>query len=309
MNSTNCPICKLENQPFQLLGNRDAYEVICTRCGTYCLSGTAASIQVHKPAIPKLSAWIRERAEAGVKTDLNTRTLEEIVLTIPDYRVSEKQLRLLKALERMSSHPGHKVLLSGVNDYPLAWATGVDELRYHLKTLHERGLIKIHNPSPYDLSVPVYEMEITAAGWDHIDRSESDVLSSNQAFVAMSFGSSLEKAWKAGIEPAILSAGYSPYRVDKQPHIDKIDSKIVSEIKNSRFVVADVTEQRPGVYFEAGYAIGLGKPVFWSVRKEDLNNVHFDTRQYNHIVWESEEHLHSELVSFITAVIGRGRAT
>ena len=80
----------------------------------------------------------------------------------------------------------------------------------------------------------------------------------------------------------------------------------MTEIKNSRFVVADATDQRPGVYFEAGYAMGLGLPVLWSVREDDLQNVHFDTRQYNHIVWETPEDLRDQLAKRIAAVLGDG---
>jgi nucleoside 2-deoxyribosyltransferase len=76
--------------------------------------------------------------------------------------------------------------------------------------------------------------------------------------------------------------GYTAYRVDEEPHSDNIIFRIMAEIKNSRFVVADVTEQKNGVYFEAGYALGLGLPVIWTVRKDDAKNVHFDTAQYNH---------------------------
>jgi nucleoside 2-deoxyribosyltransferase len=79
----------------------------------------------------------------------------------------------------------------------------------------------------------------------------------------------------------------------------------VAEIKNSLFLVADVTEQKQGVYFEAGYAIGLEIPVIWSVKKDELEKVHFDTRQYNHIVWESEKDLKEQLYNFICAIIGK----
>lgn len=70
-------------------------------------------------------------------------------------------------------------------------------------------------------------------------------------------------------------------------------------------MIADVTEQKQGVYFEAGYALGLGIPVIWSCRKDDLKNVHFDTRQYNHILWESEEDYAEKLYNFICAIIGK----
>jgi nucleoside 2-deoxyribosyltransferase len=125
----------------------------------------------------------------------------------------------------------------------------------------------------------------------------------------MSFAPDLKSAWEIGIRPALRKAGFMPYRVDAEPHIERIDTKIVTEIKNSRFLIADVTRQRPGVYFEAGYALGLGLQVFWCVRSDDLKNVHFDTRQYNHIVWDNEQHLAEQLYLFVSAIIGRGAAT
>lgn len=49
-----------------------------------------------------------------------------------------------------------------------------------------------------------------------------------------------------------------------------------------------MTGQRGGVYFEAGFALGLGIPVIYLVDQSDLNEIHFDTRQYNHIVYEND---------------------
>ncbi len=69
-----------------------------------------------------------------------------------------------------------------------------------------------------------------------------------------------------------------------------------------------MTKQSQGVYFEAGYALGLGIPVFWSVHKKEVSCVHFDTKQYNHIVWENEKDLADKLYHFIIAIIGKGSA-
>jgi nucleoside 2-deoxyribosyltransferase len=71
--------------------------------------------------------------------------------------------------------------------------------------------------------------------------------------------------------------------------------------------LADVTEQKRGVYVEAGYALGLGLPVIWCVRKDELGKVHFDTRQYNHIMWETTDELETRLFDFICAIIGKGK--
>ena len=122
----------------------------------------------------------------------------------------------------------------------------------------------------------------------------------------MWFSRELIPVWEDGIKPALERAQFCAYRVDADPkNIDRIDAKIMMEIKNSRFIVADVTGQRQGVYFEAGYAMGLGLPVIWSVREDDLKNVHFDTRQYNHIVWNTADDLQEQLYNRVSAVIGR----
>ena len=120
----------------------------------------------------------------------------------------------------------------------------------------------------------------------------------------MSFAPEMTAAWEIGIRPAIERAQYRPMRIDAQPTIDRIDVQIMAEIRRSHLVVADVTLQRPGVYFEAGYAIGLGIPVYWCVRRDELEKVHFDTRQYNHIVWESPDDLQAKLYDFIYAISG-----
>ena len=52
-----------------------------------------------------------------------------------------------------------------------------------------------------------------------------------------------------------------------------------------RFLVGDFTVDRGGIYFEAGYALGLGLPVIWLVREDELAKVHFDNRQYNFVAW------------------------
>ena len=62
---------------------------------------------------------------------------------------------------------------------------------------------------------------------------------------------------------------------------------------------------RQGVYFEAGCAMGLARPVIWLCRDDDFANVHFDTRQYNHIVWTTPEHLRRSLNDRIQATIGK----
>jgi nucleoside 2-deoxyribosyltransferase len=82
--------------------------------------------------------------------------------------------------------------------------------------------------------------------------------------------------------------------------------KILTEISESKFVVAEFTGHRNGVYFEAGYARGLGIPVIWVCRQDVMKDAHFDTNHFNHLTWSAESPLMGRLVSRIVATIGPG---
>jgi hypothetical protein len=49
--------------------------------------------------------------------------------------------------------------------------------------------------------------------------------------------------------------------------------------------------------------MGLGIPVIWTVRKDQIDQTHFDTRQYNHITYETADELRAKLRNRIKATI------
>lgn len=147
------------------------------------------------------------------------------------------------------------------------------------------------------------DFRLTFKGWSRIAELETVISDSKNVFIAMAFDVELREICDNYIEKAISDAGYKPIRVDEEEYNSKICDRIIADIRKAKFVVADVTGQKNGVYFEAGFAMGLGKPVIWTCRKDDINNLHFDTRQYNHIVWENEEDLYEALLARIQATI------
>ena len=83
-------------------------------------------------------------------------------------------------------------------------------------------------------------------------------------------------------------------------------------IRQCRFVVADFTHGKAGVrgsvYFEVGFARGLGIGVISTCRTDQINALQFDTRQYYHIEWERNKlgHLRKQVAERIRARIGQG---
>ena len=180
------------------------------------------------------------------------------------------------------------------------------ELMSLLNYLKERGYIE-HSGLKNN---PRGECSLTVEGYIRLEEIEKPNQDSTKVFAAMWFDPSMDEVWEKGIRPAITEAGYEPVRVDKQEHVNKIDDKIIAEIRRARFVVADFTHgeggARGGVYYEAGFAHGLGLGVIFTCHKDKFDDLHFDTRQYNHISWSEPENLEIALKNRISAVYGDG---
>ena len=93
------------------------------------------------------------------------------------------------------------------------------------------------------------------------------------------------------IRQGIKSAGYVAIFIDEVEHNDFITPELLKYIRDSKFVVVDLSHQNNGAYFEEGYAMGLGKPVI-QLCKKDVR-LHFDIAQkeYNHFGKQREENL------------------
>lgn len=129
-----------------------------------------------------------------------------------------------------------------------------------------------------------------------IDMIESE--EKKKVFVAMSFDDSMLKARKSIIS-AIEDCGYTSMLIDIKEHNNQIVPEIYKEINSSEFVVADLTGQRGGVYYEAGYAVAKNKELILSCKKGE--NPHFDVAQINTIFWENEQDLKERLIKRIEA--------
>ena len=122
----------------------------------------------------------------------------------------------------------------------------------------------------------------------------------------MWFDDSMSDAWLSGFEPGIHAAGYQPRRIDEKDYVGGISDEIISEIRRSRFVVADYTGHRGGVYFEAGFALGLGLTVIPTCREDEIGKLHFDIKHLNTLPWKTATGLAQTLSKRIRAVVGAG---
>ena len=121
-------------------------------------------------------------------------------------------------------------------------------------------------------------------------------------FIAMWFDESMKNARQA-ITEAIENLGFGVSIIDMKEHNNQIVPEILHEIKNCKFVIADFTGNRGGVYYEAGYALALGKEVIHTCKSENFKDLHFDILQKNTISWSDEKELKNRLIKIIEATI------
>ena len=171
------------------------------------------------------------------------------------------------------------------------------ELQYMLDYLVKCSYIEYTEGASEDDWV---EISITPDGYSRIDLLQKNTSHGRNVLVAMKFGDDTKNLREA-IRKGIKEAGYNAIFIDEVQHNDFITPELLKHIRDSKFVVVDLTHQNNGAYFEEGYAMGLGKPVIQLCQKDTY--LHFDIAQKNTIMWATEDEIPERLTNRIKATI------
>lgn len=141
-----------------------------------------------------------------------------------------------------------------------------------------------------------YSCRLTLTGLERLEELQNAAPSGFNAFMAMKFDDErLDRIVENNFKPAVRATGFELYRLDDKPAAGLIDARLRNEIRNCRFLIADLSHGNAGAYWEAGYAEGLGKPVIYTCEKSvfdgksNISKPHFDTNHHLTIVWEEEK--------------------
>lgn len=137
-------------------------------------------------------------------------------------------------------------------------------------------------------------IKLTMKGWGLFEELQRGKASGRNAFMAMKFGDpELDGIFKDHFKQAVKDTGFDLKRLDEGQPAGLIDDRMRVEIRQSRFLIADLTHNNNGAYWEAGYAEGLGKPVIYTCRKDVFDNktqgTHFDTNHHLTVAWEPDK--------------------
>lgn len=172
-----------------------------------------------------------------------------------------------------------------------------DEAKYLLDSMSDAGIIEYAFGGTDEEAVFI---RLTPKGYARVDELQKNTAYGKAVLVAMKFGEDTIPLREA-IRKGITDAGYVAIFIDEVQHNDFITPELLKHIRDSKFVVVDLTHQNNGAYFEEGYAMGLGKPVIQLCRHD--TRLHFDIAQKNTIMWQSEDEIPERLRNRIKATI------
>ena len=165
----------------------------------------------------------------------------------------------------------------------------------------------------YGYLVTIDDFDVLNQDTDDVDQLAKDVLVlceslvvPNTVFIIMSFKKEFDELYNVYKE-VCKTFGFNAVRTDKVYSLDKILPRILQGIRHSAFVIANVTETSPNVFYEIGFAEGLGRPVIATAKAD--TKLPFDLVDTPVTFWGSFDDLKSKLEPLINEVkisLGKG---
>lgn len=316
-----CVVCGIDSNID--LGNINYFS--CPRCGLYGVDPPTEFLiaELSSSQRTALSRLIRQnqrtppndtyRVEIGVFDFLNPispyEQLENLLLYIGDNQETI----------------GSTIAITGRIRQELYALTGIEieradeNFQFVLNGLEAEGLLDKEESSQEGQDTDgvwrkKYWLRLSFNGWRRYEELKRAVSDSNTAFMAMKFPeAALEHPYEEleAVFHTFKSAiqQNTKYKLDNpllsNPIGGSIDARLEQEIRKARFVVADLTHDNSGVYWEAGLAHGLGKPVFYTCKQDRRIKTHFDINHHTTIFWTpgKEQDAATQLVATIKNTI------
>jgi hypothetical protein len=173
------------------------------------------------------------------------------------------------------------------------------------ETIYNRELRRLRDASP----AAAEEYETLNSLSDNIPEYAHDVVRLVERFVAprnvfviMSFKREFRDVF-ASCKEVCREFKFEAERTDESTSLERIVPRIEAGIRNSAFVIADVTELSPNVLYEVGYAKGLGREVILTARQG--TQLPFDVDDIPTIFWEIQEDLKAGLRKCLGGLVGK----
>jgi hypothetical protein len=315
-----CPVCQGADGAGcrELEGSNGARRFDCDVCGTFevteeawedfvalasstlspiqraALSHRLRSYSTLNRAVPKLTTeYINQAAMAGFNLPTPAIQAANIIRYIGDE----------------VSKTGNAVQSFPLCFHALVGSPNLDFAFIIMGELEQKGLLTGRPGGTFGVPNELTHVVLTLDGWERYEAERRGLVAGKYGFMAMKFGNvELDGFYKSVIKTAVEKIGYELIRLDEVSKAGIIDNLMRMQIRDSAFVIADLTHDNWGAYWEAGYAEGLGKPVLYVCEqaKFDEKKTHFDTNHCTTVLWSTNEphQFERELIATLRRSLG-----
>lgn len=295
------------------------YSGYCMCCGHICISRELVDEKLKFGFINKTEVLgcLRRHTIIGEQNrrvgEIPIRTVDDLRegVVIPSTPLDQVNL-LIEYLAHKQKSLSELVKFDSSKDYPICFAENESDFCYIINSAYELEYIKGRGNGGSPIMDNVGRLYLTneflmltPQGWEKAQQLKEQSPYSKQVFVAFHFDKSdeMKGIYNNAIAPVVSECGLEPYTTLDDEHGNSIDDVIIANIRKSRIVIADVTYASQNVYYEAGFAYGLGIPVILTCREDrSETDMKFDTSHIKHIIWKDENDFKQRLINRIEAM-------
>lgn len=178
------------------------------------------------------------------------------------------------------------------------WYTGIEDLL-------EKNYIKREPSMSFKLDNSFFKKGLFEFNYEPEQFIERKSIKPNTAFILMAINPQkpdLMDVYNA-IKRVCKNFDINAYRADEIEHQDRITDIVLKEIRTCEFLIADLSYERPNVYYEIGYAHAINKkPILY---RRSGTSLHFDLSVHNVPEYENVTELEDLLRKRLEAILGR----
>lgn len=317
MNESICKIC--DNQAQEYPSIKDQTIIICSYCGKYSVTGSffIEKYALDKISFYKVSSWIREQNDVFEDYPVFDDEKFKEIIDSKDKKIKEKFDFLMQifivAPSNISLYDTGEFEIDGryMPDKNAPWSTNQFLIKTWAKNYQELCALfqKAIDNNLIDCEIinsrAINYNTLTFNGIEYIESLGNPNQFSKNIFVAFNFEDSLKEVFNQHLKQALEKEGFTYVVVnqDSVKHDKNINDEIIAKLKSSRIVIADFTNHRNSVYFEAGFAMGMKIPIIWTCQKGHDKEMSFDIRQFPHIIWKNKDDLVKQVVDRIKVIL------
>lgn len=288
-----CPVCG--DSLLEEGRNGDRYFYDCPRCGQYALSGRVSAFINHQLGLEKTSKARLSHALYKMTSREQWAMLdsEHLNSILQNSTVPSPQEQLENLILWMGTHQSSPGASASYSNQVISAMGALDEPGAGFLIAHaeEKGWLTVAMTTYSSGEQEYGPLKLTFNGWEYFYALQRGQSESRIAVMAMNYGDlALDAIVRDHFRPAVAATGFDLKRIDEGQPAGLIDDRMRVEIRQSRFLISDLTHDNNGAYWEAGYAEGLGKPVIYTCRKDvhEKEGTHFDTNHHLTVVWDPE---------------------